>query len=78
MRNKTEQFFEARLNYILSKTPNIDIHELAIKALYKQKDSDLNHFYLDCAIAQLQESRKLSPKKVIQKTKLLKSIPIAA
>ena len=78
MRNKTEQFFEARINYILSKTPNISIHELAIKALHKQTHSDLNEFYLDCAIEKLKVKKQLSPKKVIQKTKLLNIIPIAA
>ena len=75
MRNKTEQFFEARLHYILSKNPTISIYDLAVKALHKQQHSDLNEFYVDCAIEKLRVEKKLQTKKVVQKPKTL--IPIS-
>ena len=78
MRNRTTAYFEGKISQVLSKNPNITVHELAIKALYKQQHTDLNEFYLDCAIAQLGIEKQLQTKKVIQKTKSIRIFPIAA
>ena len=79
MRNRTIAYFEGKISHILSKNPQIqDIHELAIQAMRKQNHSDINEFYLDCALEQLRVESKLGSKKVIQKKKLLNLIPLAA
>ena len=78
-KNRSIAYFEGRLSQILSRNPDIqDIHELAILALYNQKHSDINEFYLDVAIAKLRTEKRIIFKKVIQKTKSISPISIAA
>ena len=79
MRNRTVSYFDGKLSEVLSRNPNIqDIHELAIKALYNQKHSDINEFYLDCAIERLKVEKIWKTKKVIQNNKTSLRFSIAA
>ena len=74
MRNRTVVYFEGKLSQILSSNPNIqDIHELAIKALFGQKHSDINNFYLDCALERL-----IVEKKIIHHYESITRISLAA
>ena len=79
MRNRTVEYFIGKLTYLLSKNPKIsNIHSLVILALRNQNHSNINEFYLDCAIKQLKVQRALEPKKVIQKPRKIKEFSIAA
>ena len=79
MRNRTITYFEGKISQVISRNPNIsDINELAILALRNQRHTDLNEFYLDCAIANLMANKGISFKKVIGKSETLQFIPLAA
>ena len=79
MRNKNINWFEGKLSQVLSKNPNIsDINELAILALRNQRHTDLNEFYLDCALVNLRADKGINIKKVIWKKETLKPISLAA
>ena len=79
MRNRTITYFIGKLNYLLSRNPNIqDIHELAIQALHNQIDNLENNFALDVALAKLKVEKYIGLKKVIQKNKSISPIFLAA
>ena len=79
MRNRTITYFIGKLNYLLSRNPNIqDIHELAIQALHNQIDNLENNFALDVALAKLQVEKYIGSTKVIQKNESIVPIPLAA
>ena len=72
MKNRTVNYFEGKLSQILSKNPDITIHELAIAVLRNQRQSKENEFYLDVALVRRQEY--IIPPKEIVKTKTFISI----
>ena len=79
MRNKNKNWFTGKLSQVISRHPNIsDIHELAILALRNQRHTDLNEFYLDCALAKLMANKGINSKKVLGKKETLKPISLAA
>ncbi len=79
MRTKSIGWFEGKISQVLSRNPNIqDIHEVAILALRNQRQSDINNFYLDCALERLMVKRHITFKKKTLKTTTLLSISLAA
>ncbi len=76
IKEKHTNWFEGKISQVISRNPNIsNINELAILALKNQRHTDLNEFYLDCAIAKLRLEKRINLKKVIGKRK---PIPLAA
>ena len=61
-KNRTVPYFEGKVNFIMSRKPYISIHELAIEAMRKQRHSDLNDFYLDCALVKLMANKQVIKK----------------
>ena len=78
-KNRTVAYFEGKISQVLNRNPDIqDIHELAIQALYNQRHSELNEFYLDVAIANLMVEKRINFKKIIQNNKSIRPISLAA
>ena len=76
MRNRTITYFEGKISQVLARNKHINnIHELATLVLRNQSHSDLNEYYLDVALAQLD----ITFKKVIkQNNETIKPFSIAA
>ncbi len=55
MRTKSIGWFEGKISQVLSRNPNITIHELAIAVLRNQKHSKVNEFNLDVALVRAQK-----------------------
>ena len=76
IKEKNINWFEGKIFQVISRNPNIsDINEIAILALRNQRHTELNDFYLDCALVNLRANKSINLKKVIGKRQ---SISLAA